>query len=223
MGLLQYLHLDNIVIRELVSGIKEEDVIGTTFYARLVVSLLTLFGLLLYAFYFLREADSQRELVMLFSFISVFQAFDVIDLYFQSVVKSKFSVYAKNIAFTISAACRILLVVMNATVVYFGVAMVLEFIFGAGMLIYYYHAKIGKHISNWKLNYRLLINMLAQSWPLILSSISVILYMRLDQVMLGQIATSKVVGDYSAASNCCTLDKAGKVIKGAKLDVLIIP
>jgi PST family polysaccharide transporter len=194
------LGLDNIAIRELVNGKKEEDVIGTTFYARLGVSLLTLIAILLYAFLFLDNASSQTGLVIVFSFISIFQSFDAIDLYFQSIVRSKFSVYAKNIAFTLSAGYRIVLVVMHASVFYFGLAMLLEFIVGGVLLVYYYQSKTEKRIANWRFNFSLLKEMLSHSWPLILSSVSVILYMRLDQVMLGQISTSKAVGDYSAAS-----------------------
>ncbi len=194
------LGLDSIAIRELVNGKKEEVVVGTTFYARLVVSILTLIALLAYTFWGLDPSHSQTGLVIVFSFISVFQSFDVIDLYFQSIVRSKYSVYAKNIAFTVSAAYRIVLVVMGASVFYFGMAMLLEFVLGGFLLVYYYRTQTEKKLANWTFDFGLLKEMLSHSWPLILSSISVILYMRLDQVMLGQISTSKAVGDYSAAS-----------------------
>lgn len=194
------LGLDNIAIRELVNGRNEAEVMGTTFYSRLIVSLVTLLGLIGYAFFYLDASAARTGLVVAFSFISVFQSLDAIDLYFQSIVKSKFSVYAKNIAFTISAVLRVVLLMMNASVFYFGLAMVTEFLFGGLLLVYYYQTKTGKRMSAWVFNFSLLKEMLTHSWPLILSSISVILYMRLDQVMLGHIATSKAVGDYSAAS-----------------------
>lgn len=194
------LGLDSVAIRELVNGRKEEEVIGTTFYSRLIVSILTTALLVSYAYLFLDSSKAQAGLVTVFAFISLFQSFDVIDLYFQSIVKSKFSVYAKNIAFTVSAAFRIVLLVMQAPVLYFGVAMVTEFVFGSVLLIYYYQTKTDKRVAKWTFNFTLLKEMLSHSWPLILSSISVVLYMRLDQVMLGQISTSKAVGDYSAAS-----------------------
>lgn len=194
------LGLDSIAIRELVNGRREEEVIGTTFYARLIVSGFTFIALLIYARCFLDATNARTGLIVVFSVMAVFQSFDAIDLYFQSIVRSKFSVYAKNIAFTISAGYRIILVVMEASVFYFGVAMVLEFVLGGLLLVYYYNNKTDKNIRNWVFNFKLLKEMLTHSWPLILSSISVILYMRLDQVMVGQISNSKEVGDYSAAS-----------------------
>jgi PST family polysaccharide transporter len=41
--------------------------------------------------------------------------------------------------------------------------------------------------------------LLKDSWPFILSSISIVLYMRIDQIMLGQMVNDETVGVYSAA------------------------
>ena len=43
-------------------------------------------------------------------------------------------------------------------------------------------------------------SLLNESWPLILSTLSVVIYMRIDQVMLGQIIGVKDVGLYSSAT-----------------------
>jgi PST family polysaccharide transporter len=44
-----------------------------------------------------------------------------------------------------------------------------------------------------------ILDLLRNSWPLAISSLSVILYMRIDQVMLGQILGNDAVGIFSAA------------------------
>ena len=41
--------------------------------------------------------------------------------------------------------------------------------------------------------------MVSESWPLFLSGIAVLIYMRIDQIMLGQIVGDTAVGHYSAA------------------------
>jgi len=42
--------------------------------------------------------------------------------------------------------------------------------------------------------------LLKESWPLILSGLTVMIYMRIDQIMLGQMVGDKAVGLYSAAT-----------------------
>ncbi|MFM5973765.1 MAG: oligosaccharide flippase family protein, partial [Dolichospermum sp.] len=42
--------------------------------------------------------------------------------------------------------------------------------------------------------------LLKESWPLILSGLTIIIYMRIDQIMLGQMVGDKAVGLYSAAT-----------------------
>ena len=41
--------------------------------------------------------------------------------------------------------------------------------------------------------------LLVESWPLLLSGISIMVYMKIDQIMLGQILGDESVGIYSAA------------------------
>lgn len=200
IAIITTLGLDTIAIRELVNGKKEAEVIGTTFFARLIISAITLIGLLIYAVGFQDTSTAQTMLIIVFSFTAIFQTFDVIDLYFQSIVKSKYVVYARNIASTLSAGARMIMVLVHAPVIYFGVAITVEFLLAGLFMLYYYQRKTDRSIANWTFNFQLLKEMLKDSWPLILSSISIVLYMRLDQVMLGEISTSKEVGDYSAAA-----------------------
>ncbi|MFM6025634.1 MAG: oligosaccharide flippase family protein, partial [Dolichospermum sp.] len=42
--------------------------------------------------------------------------------------------------------------------------------------------------------------LLKESWPLILSGVTIMIYMRIDQIMLGQMVGDKAVGLYSAAT-----------------------
>ncbi|MEM7756960.1 MAG: flippase, partial [Cyanobacteria bacterium P01_A01_bin.40] len=55
------------------------------------------------------------------------------------------------------------------------------------------------HLVPWKIDKFLAIDLLKNSWPLILSGVMSTIYMRIDQVMLGNMSTSQEVGNYAAA------------------------
>ena len=60
------------------------------------------------------------------------------------------------------------------------------------------YAHRGGHISHWRYRFSKATELLKDSWPLILSGFTVAIYMRIDQVMLGQLTGDDAVGIYSA-------------------------
>jgi O-antigen/teichoic acid export membrane protein len=55
-------------------------------------------------------------------------------------------------------------------------------------------------IAKWEFQIKRSKELLSDSWPLILSGLAVMLYMRIDQIMLGQMLGDEAVGIYSAAA-----------------------
>jgi polysaccharide transporter, PST family len=129
----------------------------------------------------------------------IVQSFDVIDLWFHSQVKAKFGVYAKNGAFLLLSIIRILLLLSRAPLIAFAWAALVEFAFGAiGLVVMY--LRTGEHLSMWRVNISRAIMFLKDSWPLAFSSLAVIIYMRIGQVMLGNILHDRDVGIYSVGT-----------------------
>jgi O-antigen/teichoic acid export membrane protein len=63
----------------------------------------------------------------------------------------------------------------------------------------YSYLKKDQKLSAWKINKNQVNLLLKDSWPLILSSVMVTLYVKVDQVMLGNMSNVKAVGNYAAA------------------------
>jgi PST family polysaccharide transporter len=80
----------------------------------------------------------------------------------------------------------------------FAIAMATEYALNAVGFIIIYQLK-GNLIKTWQVNLRHAKLLLKDSWPLILSGIVIMIYMRIDQIMLGQMVGDKSVGIYSAA------------------------
>jgi PST family polysaccharide transporter len=126
------------------------------------------------------------------------QSMDVIDYYFQSQLKARLIVYARTLAFVPIAALKVFLVVGRYPVQYFAWVSVLELLLGAVFLVLLY----GRHytrLSTWRVEAGTVRRLLNQSAPLLLSEIAIILYMRLDQIMIGNMVGDRAVGNYSAA------------------------
>lgn len=128
----------------------------------------------------------------------IFQAFDTIDFWFQSQIQSKYVVYARNVAFTVVALIKIALILAKAPLVAFAWAGLAEIAIGSLGLVVVYQAK-GQTIKTWLANLAYARNLIKDSWPLILSGIMIMIYMRIDQVMIGNMVGNAEVGIYSAA------------------------
>lgn len=194
------LGLENIVVKEVVlAGEEAPEILGTALLLRMMGSALSP----LLAIVIIRKIEPHdREAVVLVTLLSlglVFQALDTIDSYFQSQLQSKLTVWAKNSAFLLVAAFRIYLIHHKGSVRSFAVAQVAELGLGAFGLVAMYEWTGGR-LSKWRFRKFRAIELLKQSWPVILSGVAIMIYMRIDVVMLKVMQGDKAVGIYAAAT-----------------------
>jgi PST family polysaccharide transporter len=192
--------LDGIVVREVLHRAEDtQEILGTTMALRSVGSLLAV-GLTIATVRIIQPHD--REALLLVSILSltlVFQAFDTIDCLFQSQVRSKITVWAKNSAFLIFAGIRVWLICKKAPVWCFAAASSGEIALGAVGLVLGYRLS-GGAIFAWRSSAKRAANLLKQSWPLIFAGLAISIYVRLDTVMLKVMQGDLAVGLYSAAT-----------------------
>ena len=193
------LGLDALVIRSIVREPElKDEILGTTFWLKLggaIVCLLLTVG----SIFVLRQDDQLTVgLVAILATAGILQAFDGIDFWFQSQVQSKYTVVARNTAFIIIALVKVVLIKMHAPLVAFAWATLGEVALGTAGLIIAYRFKGYSIFWRWSLS--LAKTLLTESWPLILSGLTIMIYMRIDQIMLGQMVGDEAVGLYSAAT-----------------------
>ncbi len=198
-GAFATLGLDNIVVRDIVKCSEKLDtILGTAFGLKLMGSL-TMLIIVLGAITLVRP---QQPLVFWLAFLSaagfVLQSFNVIDFYFQAKIQSKFSVYAMNLAFLIITLVKIALLVVHAPLIAFGMAGLAEVVLSTIMLIALFRFN---HLSikHWRFVPHIATALLRNSWPLMLSSMAIMIYMRIDQIMIGQMLGDKDLGLFAAA------------------------
>jgi O-antigen/teichoic acid export membrane protein len=193
------LGLDSIVVRNIVrSSSTKDEILGTVFVLKLMGGV-TAFAIIMVAIFLLRPADNLTHwLVGITATGMIFQAFDTIDYWFQSQVQSKFTVIARNIVFLLLSTVRIVLVITKAPLIAFAWAGLAETVLGAMGLMAAYRVN-GRYLKAWRATLGLAKEMLRDSWPLIFSGIVSMIYLRIDQVMLGEMVNNKEVGIYSVA------------------------
>lgn len=193
------LGLNQIVVRDLVSEPScKNEILGTAFLLKLASGVVA-FLLGSVSIFLLRPDDPlSQTLVVIIAASSLVQEFSVTDFWFQSQVQSKYAVWARNAAFIILTLVRVTLIQTRASVIAFAWVVLAETIVTViGLLIAYQGT--GQKIQAWRGNWRRAQKMLKVSWPLIFSNIAIIIYLYVDQVMLGQLADNKAVGIYAVA------------------------
>ncbi|HEY9609033.1 flippase [Allocoleopsis sp.] len=197
------LGLDSIVIRNLARDPScQNETLGTAFVLKLISSSLTFLATLGFIILFTSNSSLYSQetlwLVGIIASGTVVQSFEIIDFWFQSQIQSKYSVITRNVAYVIMTGVKIVLLQVRAPLIAFAIAMSVEYVLSAiGYLISYRFS--GNLIRSWKVSFGYAKTLLKDSWPLILSGIVIMIYLRIDQVMLGQMVGDRAVGIYSAA------------------------
>jgi O-antigen/teichoic acid export membrane protein len=197
---LSIMGLNGITVRNIVSNPEnKEEYLGTTlllkFFGSLSMLIISVIGIALIE----PDNTSVQLFVLIVALGYIFKSFDTIDLWFQSQVQSKYSVFSRSIAFVIISILKIGLVITQAPLVAFVLMYALDNLLAALLLIYLYHKKVTFSFFEWQVKYDVMKSLLKDSWPLILSGIAVMLYMKIDQVMIGNMLGDPQLGVYSAA------------------------
>jgi len=194
------LGLDSILIRELVSHPKRQhELMGSAFVMKLIAGVVAM-SIAILAIFFVRPNEVDvLTMVAIVSAGYIFQSLNVIDCLFQSKVQSKFTVYATTCAFLVITLMKVALLVTKASLIAFAWVGLAESVLTACFLIISYERNHFS-IKSWTFNAIVAKQLLAQSWPLILSGLAIMVYMRIDQIMIGQMLGDKEVGLFAAAA-----------------------
>jgi O-antigen/teichoic acid export membrane protein len=197
-GSLSTLGLEAITTREIVKyPDKKDEINGTVFFLRLAGSVSAI--IIIAATLFLTgEETSTAILILILSGSFLFQSFSVIEYYFRGIVKAKYNAYALSVSVILSSALKIIFILIKAPLIYFVYAVVFEYAaLAVGLILVYQHYKLS--IFNWKYSKIIASSLLKDSWPLALSGIVVMIYVRIDQIMIKIMMSEEAVGYYAAA------------------------
>lgn len=198
------LGLDGITVRDLSQNKAEaHSLLGTVFALRLSVGVLCWLSAVIGMAWLNGPQDRSVVLAALVGSGLVFQVADTVDLWFQSQSQSRRTVVAKVTAYIISNGVKVALILIGAPLVAFAAVILIEGLLTAvGLALAYKHFPCEQR---WASAINIARKLLHESWPFILSGVSIMIYMRIDQIMIKEMLGTQQLGVYAAILPLATL------------------
>lgn len=196
VGVLAGLGMDGVFSRDLVRHPEQaEAIMGTVFWTRLAAAALLYLGIVGLAAYQGGEAGTAMLVCGLIMFNTPLL---VLNTHFDIRLQARYGVFAANASFVVCTAARLWLVARNASVAPLAATYLIEPVISSGM-IYWFYRRGGHRARRWRWEPARAGRLLRESWALLLSGLAIMVYMRLDQIMLSRMRGDAEVGVFCAA------------------------
>lgn len=198
-----YLGLNSVLVQEIVNDEKSEgETLGTSITMSVISAGISIIGLA--AFVTVANHNEKETFIvcMLYSLMLLFQAFDLLQYWFQAKLQSKYTSIVMLIAYTIVSAYKIWLLATQKTIYWFALSNVLDYaIIAISLLVIY------KRIGNQKLCFskKRAFHLLSRSKYYIISNLMIMVFTQTDKIMLKIMLNESATGYYSAAVACASL------------------
>lgn len=193
------LGLDSILVRDLVNHPDRRDVyLGTAFWLKVTGVAIALMILSVMLQVVANDAETKLYIYIVASGL-LFQSCEVVDSYFQSKVLSKYVAIPKIFQLILSSVLKLYFVFIHADLFWFVLVSLIDQVSLALSLLWSYHRqRLGAFWLRFDLD--VAVAMLKNCWPLILSQVSIAIYMRIDQVIIKELLGAREVGIYAAVA-----------------------
>ena len=193
-----------IIVSELVKHPEQRDMIlGSAIILRLIGAILFGSGVA-FGLQFVNNDQQTSLMIGIITLGMTFQSWELIDYYFQSQVQSKYTVWAQTIQLIVASLIKVSLIIWKAPLIWFAAVFSFEFVILSALLLLMYNWQVGRFpIRSFSTIYAK--QLLKNSLPLLLTGIAILIYMKIDQVMLKELAGAESVGIYAAAVKLCEI------------------
>lgn len=199
------LGLDAIVLRELSRRESESAVIlGSAFLLKGIGALLVFSALITFVG-FGGIDENNVPLVLVIALGMFFQGFGLVEVYFQSLVKSKYTVVFGLAAVLLSSLVKVVLIVIEADLFWFAASYFLDVFFYAIALVCCYCCIAGKGLLAWSFKLREAAALFRDSWALMIGGLAFVVFYSFDFLMIQASLGGYEVGIYAAAFKFCVI------------------
>lgn len=191
--------MDSIVVRDVIKEPEQRyHILGTAVVVQVMGGVAAWLCAVVTAYIVQRDDMRFVAMIALLGTVSVFKASEVIKFWFESQVKSRYSVWAENGIFLVSATVKAGLILVCAPFMAFIWVLWFEGLFTAGALLLVYSRYVGSSFR-WRFQKERWHRLIHNGTPLMVSGLAMAGYMRMDQIMLGKLLNEEAVGIFSAA------------------------
>lgn len=122
----------------------------------------------------------------------------VFDSWFQARTQARYSVWSQNIGLTAGALLRLGGVAAGASLTWFGWATALEMALSVALLAFMYRRQQTR-AQPWRFNRSTAVHLLTTAWPLAVTNLAILLYSKIDVILLAARVSQTEAGIYAAA------------------------
>jgi PST family polysaccharide transporter len=194
------LGLNALIMRELVERPERESMIMSTAAGyRLLGAVVGFLGLFAWAFASQLSTDEHFSLLVI-GCAAILQAFQVVEYFFQAQVNARYVVKMRATVVAVAGIGKLACAFFYPSLTAIAFIYAAEFLaWGLGYILLYTHKGQAQGFKVAAIDWRYGWQLLRQSFWLILSGIAAVLYLKIDQVMLGEMVSKSEVGVYAVA------------------------
>lgn len=197
--------LDAVVKRGLLEAPdKTAELLASSFGLRLGVGVFTFAGASLIAASGWGFAGEEAGLFIILGAIFFQPALFLPEIWLQAHLRAKVVVVVQLSALAAASALRLGLIAAGASLTAFAWATVLEVVLGV-VGIYHGARRAGLRFPLSAARWRTMKALAGEAWPLMFASLAIFIYIRIDEIMLRQMAGPSEVGIYAAAAKLSEL------------------
>jgi O-antigen/teichoic acid export membrane protein len=195
------LGIDSIIVRDLVQHPeKKEQILGSAFSLRFWGGGLATLSCIGSIIWLRPNQPLTHGLVGLIALGMIVQAYEAMECWFRAQVQARAAVLARNLAFALTTALKVVLILLKAPLIAFAAASLADIVLTGLAMVYAYQTHpLSVSMLRWRTSWRYLQQVLAESWPVILSGTALLLQLKVDQMMLSEMVGDAALGEYAAA------------------------
>jgi len=193
-GILTFPGINNIIIKHISQGKNSSYLISASFYLSLITSFFAFLMMLL----FINMKDDTLLLFAIFSSLAIFNTVaGVFKSYYNGIQQIDFLVKVNLVIFFIINSIKLIAVYLKFDFIFFFQLTLLETLLQIGLFGYFFF-KDNKLFVHKKI-FKILKIITVEAFPLFLISLVIMLYIRIDQVMIEYFVGFEQLGQYSAS------------------------
>lgn len=194
------LGLNSTLVREVVSKPEREgEIMGTAVTMSFASALLSILGIFAFTSVANYGEPETVTVSVLYGTLLLFQCFELIQYWFQAKLLSKYHAVSSLVAFAVTSAYKIYLLISGKGVYWFAVAQSLDYLIIAVALLAIYFKKSS---GGMRFSFMTARELFSSSKYYIVSSLMITLFLQTDKVMIKLMIDDAACGFYSAAATC---------------------
>jgi len=199
-GVFATVGIQGIVVRDIVRNPDcAPETLGTAAILQIIGGMVAYLLTLIVIAYIRPEDSIARTIVAILGSVMLFKASEISVYWFESKVLSKYTVWVQNGVFLFFSAVKVVLILQQVSLIVFAWTMLVEAIVIAIILLCLMNIR-GPSLTKLHVSLKRAKSLLKDSWPVMLTGGLIAIYIKIDQVMLGQMIGDEAVGIYSVGA-----------------------